>query len=101
MKKKIDTPSAWDIDPEATQEPVSQAFKSPKETIRQELNEEPLYDLEGLMTDFPTAKELEKFVFDQTGIVLNIKGRSNIYCCRSGANVTTGSVVGYSDSCEE
>ena len=35
------------------------------------------YDLEGLMTDFPTAKELERFVFDETGIVLNLKGRNN------------------------
>jgi hypothetical protein len=35
------------------------------------------FDLEGLMTDFPTAKELERFVFDQTGIVLNLKGRAN------------------------
>jgi hypothetical protein len=35
------------------------------------------FDLEGLMTDFPTAKELEKFVYDQTGIALNLKGRAN------------------------
>ena len=35
------------------------------------------YDLEGLMTDFPTAKELERFVFDETGTVLSLKGRAN------------------------
>lgn len=35
------------------------------------------FDLEGLMSDFPTAGELQKFVFDQTGVVLNLKGRSN------------------------
>ena len=35
------------------------------------------FDLEGLMTDFPTATELERFVFDQTGIVLSLKGRAN------------------------
>ena len=35
------------------------------------------FDMEGLMTDFPTARELERFVFDQTGIVLNLKGRAN------------------------
>lgn len=35
------------------------------------------YDLEGLMNDFPTAKELERFVYDETGIVLNLKGRQN------------------------
>lgn len=35
------------------------------------------YDLEGLMTDFPTAKELERFVYDQTGVILNVKGLNN------------------------
>ena len=35
------------------------------------------FDLEGLMTDFPTAKELERFVYDQVGVVLNLKGRAN------------------------
>jgi hypothetical protein len=35
------------------------------------------FDLDGLMTDFPTAKELERFVYDQTGRVLNLKGRAN------------------------
>jgi hypothetical protein len=35
------------------------------------------YDMEGLMTDFPTAKDLERFVYDQTGYVLNLKGRAN------------------------
>lgn len=35
------------------------------------------YDLEGLMTDFPTARELERFVYDETGIVLSLKGRAN------------------------
>jgi hypothetical protein len=33
--------------------------------------------MEGLMTDFPTATELQRFVYDQTGVVLNLKGRSN------------------------
>jgi hypothetical protein len=35
------------------------------------------YDLEGLMTDFPTAAELQRFVYDQTGLVLDLKGRAN------------------------
>lgn len=35
------------------------------------------FDLEGLKTDFPTAKDLERFVYDQTNVVLNLKGRSN------------------------
>lgn len=42
-----------------------------------ELTPEPQYDLEGLMNDFPTARELERFVYDETGIVLNLKGRQN------------------------
>lgn len=35
------------------------------------------FDIEGLMTDFPTAKDLERFVYDQTGYILNLKGRAN------------------------
>ena len=35
------------------------------------------YDIDGLMNDFPTATELERFVYDQTGVVLNLKGRAN------------------------
>lgn len=35
------------------------------------------FDMEGLMTDFPTARELERFVFDETGVVLQLKGRAN------------------------
>jgi porphobilinogen synthase len=31
------------------------------------------------MTDFPTAKDLEKFLFDKTGVALDLKGRSNKY----------------------
>ena len=50
------------------------------------------FDLEGLMTDFPTANELEKFVFDQTGIVLNLKGRSNKFKYQTALDVLNGSV---------
>lgn len=35
------------------------------------------YDIDGLMTDFPTATALERFVYDETGVVLNLKGRAN------------------------
>jgi hypothetical protein len=35
------------------------------------------YDIDGLMTDFPTATDLERFVYDETGIVLSLKGRAN------------------------
>lgn len=51
---------------------------------------EPLYDLEGLMTDFPTARELEKFVYDQTGHVLSLKGRSNKFKYSTAMDVLNG-----------
>lgn len=35
------------------------------------------YDMDGLKSDFPTAPELEKFVFEQTGITLALAGRKN------------------------
>jgi len=35
------------------------------------------FDLEGLKTDFPTATDLQRFVYDETKVVLNLKGRSN------------------------
>lgn len=53
----------------ATAEPAQQV--SPASTSAGQ------FDMEGLMTDFPTARDLEKFVFDETGIVLNLKGRAN------------------------
>ena len=49
--------------------------------------------MEGLMTDFPTAKELEKFVFDETGIVLNLKGRANKLKYTVALDVLNGSAV--------
>ena len=73
MKKT--TTTTWDLEP-----PVEPKLKP----------QEPLYDLEGLMTDFPTARELEKFVFDQTGIVLNLKGRSNKFKYQTAMDVLNG-----------
>jgi hypothetical protein len=75
--------NVWDVTPEETQQaepkPAVKSTKSrsvekpqaPKSVSNAD------YDLEGLMTDFPTAKELERFVFDETGVVLNLKGRAN------------------------
>lgn len=57
--------------------PVKPGKAAPKKDLKQQQATKVEYDLEGLMTDFPTAKELERFVFDETGIVLNLKGRSN------------------------
>jgi len=79
MKKNAPTSkqeeNIWDEAPapaveETNTTPVS-APQQPKSTSNAE------YDMEGLMTDFPTAKELERFVFDETGVVLNLKGRAN------------------------
>jgi len=85
--KKPTKPSAaeqnvWDDMPETTVEtpavPVAAPIEKPTEnrkTIKASVELE--YDIEGLMTDFPTAKELERFVYDETGVVLNLKGRAN------------------------
>lgn len=51
------------------------------------------YDMEGLMTDFPTAKDLERFVFDETGIVLNLKGRANKLKYQVAMDVLNGAEV--------
>jgi len=48
------------------------------------------FDIEGLMTDFPTAKDLERFVFDETGIVLNLKGRANKLKYQTAMDVLNG-----------
>ena len=93
MKKK--TTSPWDIDAKSTAPDATPTIEetptATKPAVKKfEPIEEPLYDLEGLMTDFPTAKELEKFVFDQTGIVLNLKGRSNKFKYQTAMDVLNG-----------
>jgi len=75
-KKSTDTESPWDDDvavPNYKEELVQEVPKplAPMGTIAAE------YDIDGLMTDFPTATELERFVYDETGIVLSLKGRAN------------------------
>jgi hypothetical protein len=86
MKKTTPTPESKTLDHEAnpwteavtaipveaTQEPVRQALQ---DTVKKHATETE-YDLEGLMNDFPTATELERFVYDQTGYTLNLKGRA-------------------------
>lgn len=78
MKKQSQsTPSPWDdtpVTPEAHEETKPQ---TKQEVIAKTAVAGVEFDMEGLMTDFPTAKELERFVYDQTGIVLNLKGRAN------------------------
>jgi len=51
------------------------------------------FDIDGLMTDFPTAKELERFVFDETGVVLNLKGRANKLKYQVAMDVLNGAPV--------
>ena len=64
----------WDDAVEETATPAkAKALKKPEPTVINDRD----FDLEGLMTDFPTAKELERFVYDETGVVLNLKGRAN------------------------
>jgi hypothetical protein len=53
----------------------------------------PDYDIDGLQTDFPTATELERFVFDQTGVVLSLKGRANKLKYQVAMDVLNGTPV--------
>lgn len=86
--KKTATPAAdnvWDDNTEPTAEDIKQvaetiAATAPVKTTKPKAPQSTSsadFDMDGLMTDFPTAKELERFVFDETGIVLNLKGRAN------------------------
>jgi hypothetical protein len=80
MKKNTPAPevSPWDavpVTPEQAQAEIPKPTK--QQVIAQSAGPAVEFDMEGLMTDFPTAKELERFVYDQTGRVLNLKGRAN------------------------
>jgi hypothetical protein len=86
--KKQKTPQAeniWglDINPE-TLEPIENSKTIDEQKITKPTKPtQPIsigagdFDVEGLMTDFPTATDLERFVYDQTGVTLNLKGRAN------------------------
>jgi len=98
MKKSTpaSTDNVWDESPEAPEgTPAAATIKTtavatptqPKSTSNAE------YDIDGLMTDFPTAKELERFVFDETGIVLNLKGRANKLKYQVAMDVLNGEEV--------
>ena len=96
MKKPAEVkPSPWDLDETreaSTTEVTVQKTDTPTQTkaVKATTTAVPTvaaklapvtpgleFDIEGLMTDFPTATELQKFVYDSTGIVLNLKGRAN------------------------
>ena len=95
MNKRT-TPSPWDdneaINTATAKTPKdTKAAKTTAQTVAQApVDSEPLYDIDGLMTDFPTARELEKFVYDQTGYVLNLKGRSNKFKYQTAMDVLNG-----------
>lgn len=83
MKKQKTPDNIWDTDTQAIKDDLVEQVKSeiiaetPTKKVAPQSISNADYDLEGLMTDFPTAKELERFVYDETGIVLNLKGRAN------------------------
>jgi hypothetical protein len=99
MKKTSPTPeleaiedaNPWDaapVDPAETKTVKQQV----KETIVKHKTETE-YDLEGLMNDFPTATELERFVYDQTGYTLNLKGRAQKLKYQVAMDVLNGEPV--------
>jgi len=76
-RKQAATPEEKDlwgtqpVEPEAAvEEQIAEVVQQQHQNTRS--TEPAQYDLEGLMTDFPTARELERFVFDETGVVLNL-----------------------------
>jgi len=86
MKKKIAAESnVWDPVPESASQITGPVDYPVPDTTNHQAESQPQaqptdvlgFDMEGLMTDFPTARDLEKFVYDQTGVVLNLKGRAN------------------------
>jgi hypothetical protein len=78
-KNTTPTASPWDLEPKATNPESKAEQKQTKQQIiaKAAATQTAEFDIDGLMTDFPTAKELERFVYDQTGRVLNLKGRAN------------------------
>ena len=86
----------WDDEATSSVEPTTTPTKKKTTKTTSVKPVEPIgteFDLEGLMTDFPTAKELERFVFDQTGVVLNLKGRANKLKYQTAMDVLNGQEV--------
>ena len=88
MPSRKETPAAspWD---EAAVEPVV-ITPTPTPVLMSVTRQ---FDLDGLMTDFPTAKDLERFVYDETGQVLNLKGRANKLKYQVAMDVLNGEAV--------
>ena len=84
-------PNPWD-ETNAVEPIDQQAIAKLKKPLK-ETTPDLEYDLEGLMSDFPTAKELERFVYDETGTVLNLKGRANKLKYQIAMDVLNGAEV--------
>jgi hypothetical protein len=97
MKKQKAQPqdNVWDTPIEPTDTSVEQYTEEVQKVVKPNTKkvEIPEFDLEGLMTDFPTATELERFVFDQRGVVLNLKGRANKLKYQIAMDVLNGEEV--------
>jgi hypothetical protein len=93
---KAPTPDVWN---ESTQDSLLEdvaeiAATTSKPLFKPQVPEtDSAYDMEGLMTDFPTATELQKFVYDVTGIALNLKGRANKLKYQIAMDVLNGATV--------
>jgi len=77
--KKTNTPTTdvWNEEPEELTVEQVQEAQAPAPMSVEELKpqvERIEYSLAGVKADFPTAKELEQFVFDITGVSLKLKG---------------------------
>lgn len=105
MSKKLTPPATAQVDNPWMDEPADVTAEDIKEVAEEIAAKSPAkpqapkstsnaeYDMEGLMTDFPTAKELERFVYDETGIVLNLKGRANKLKYQVAMDVLNGNEV--------
>jgi len=98
MNKTTPTPgdNIWDEAPTAPAKPRTPKAEKDIRVIRESLDPFKAsadYDIEGLMTDFPTATDLERFVFDETGVVLSLKGRANKLKYQVAMDVLNGEPV--------
>jgi len=92
MNKQDAKPNVWDQPAEQSVAPAAKTKSTPAPAPAVEANTEMMFDLEGLKTDFPTAKELEKFLFDRTGHSIDLKGRSNQYKYQVALDVLNGAL---------
>lgn len=97
MKTRAPTPDVWnESTSDALMEDVAVAATlESKPLFKPQVPEaDSQYDMEGLMTDFPNATELQKFVYDITGTALNLKGRANKLKYQIAMDVLNGAAIG-------